>query len=201
MKKLVVFAIFCSAFSTLKAQETGTFGVSAGINVANMSIKSQGVSVSLTSLVGFKGFVFYDLPLGGSFSLENELGYDGMGAKLNDPTSGTTYTEALNYLTLAILPKYNIPETGLSLYLGPSLGYLLSAKSSGGGQSASDTDSYNSIDVFGQVGASYFLPMGFGLSARYMFGLTNIAKDPQGDETAHNSAFSITLAYKFNAGK
>ncbi len=166
-----------------------------------MSIKSQGVSVSLTSLVGFKGFVFYDLPLGGSFSLENELGYDGMGAKLNDPTSGTTYTEALNYLTLAILPKYNIPETGLSLYLGPSLGYLLSAKSSGGGQSASDTDSYNSIDVFGQVGASYFLPMGFGLSARYMFGLTNIAKNPQGDETAHNSAFSITLAYKFNAGK
>ncbi len=201
MKKLVAIVILFSAVSSLRAQETGSFGISAGINVANMSIKSQGVSVSLTSLIGFKGYVFYDLPLGGSFSLENELGFDGMGTKLNDPNSGDTYTESLNYLSLAILPKYNVQGTGLSLYLGPSLGYLLSAKSSGGGQSSSDTDSYNSIDVFGQVGASYFLPMGFGLSARYMFGLTNIAKDAQSGESAHNNAFSITLAYKFNAGK
>ncbi len=89
----------------------------------------------------------------------------------------------------------------MSLYLGPSLGYLLSAKSSGGGQSASDTDNYNSIDLFGEIGASYFLPMGFGISARYMAGITNIVKDAQSDESGHNSAFSITLAYKFNAGK
>ena len=43
--------------------------------------------------------------------------------------------------------------------------------------------------------------MGFGLTARYMAGITNIVKDPQNGETGHNSAFSITLAYKFNAGK
>ena len=118
MKKLVAIVILFSAVSSLRAQETGSFGISAGINVANMSIKSQGVSVSLTSLIGFKGYVFYDLPLGGSFSLENELGFDGMGTKLNDPNSGYTYTESLNYLSLAILPKYNVQGTGLSLYLG-----------------------------------------------------------------------------------
>jgi outer membrane immunogenic protein len=201
MKKLLIIAFLFSAVISLKAQETGTFGVSAGINVANMSFKSQGVTESLTSLVGFKGYVFYDLPLGGSFSLENELGFDGMGAKLKDPTSGITYTESLSYLTLAILPKFNVPQTGLSIYLGPSLGYLLSAKSSGGGQSASDTDNYNSIDLFGEIGASYYLPMGFGLTARYMAGITNIVKDAQSGESGHNSAFSITLAYKFGAAK
>jgi outer membrane immunogenic protein len=201
MKKLLIIAFLFSAVISLKAQETGTFGVSAGINVANMSFKSQGVTESLTSLVGFKGYVFYDLPLGGSFSLENELGFDGMGAKLKDPTSGITYTESLSYLTLAILPKFNVPQTGLSIYLGPSLGYLLSAKSSGGGQSASDTDNYNSIDLFGEIGASYYLPMGFGLTARYMAWITNIVKDAQSGESGHNSAFSITLAYKFGAAK
>ncbi len=201
MKKLVVFAIFCSAFSTLKAQETGSFGISAGINVANMSFKASGVSASFSSLVGFKGYVFYDLPLGGNFSLENEFGYDGMGTKITDPNSGDKLTEAVNYLTLSILPKYNVSQTGLSFFAGPSLGFLLNAKSSEGGQSASDTDSYNSIDLFGVVGAEYFFPMGLGITARYMGGLTNVAKGTTSDESAHNSAFSFTLAYKFNSGK
>jgi hypothetical protein len=200
MKKLVVFAIFCSAVSTLKAQGTGSFGVSAGINVANMSFKSSGVTASFTSTVGFKGYVFYDLPLGGSFSLQNELGYDGMGFKYNDPSTGN-YTEAVNYLTLSILPKYNVQQTGLSFFAGPSIAFLLNAKSSGGGMTASDTDSYNSIDLFGVIGAEYFLPMGFGITARYMGGLTNIAKGAPSGETAHNTAFSFTLAYKFNSGK
>src|SRR5450755_3558125 len=127
MKKLVFLAILCSAAFTIQAQETGTFGISAGINVANMTFKSQGVSASLTSTVGFKGFVFYDLPLGGSFSLENELGYDGMGTKFKDPTTSETNSETLGYLTLAVLPKFNVQNTGLSIFAGPSLGFLLSA--------------------------------------------------------------------------
>src|ERR1700722_697606 len=105
MKKLVVIAIFCSVFSSLKAQETASFGVSAGINVANMSFNASGVSASFSSLVGFKGYVFYDVPLGGNFSLENELGYDGMGTKITDPGTGDKLTEACNYLTHSILPK------------------------------------------------------------------------------------------------
>ncbi len=201
MKKLVVFAIFCSAFSALKAQETGSFGISAGINVANMSFKASGVSASFSSLVGFKGYVFYDLPLGGNFSLQNEFGYDGMGTKITDPNSGDKLTEAVNYLTLSILPKYNVSQTGLSFFAGPSLGFLLNAKSTEGGQSASDTDNYNSVDLFGVVGAEYFFPMGLGITARYMGGLTNIAKGTASGETAHNTAFSFTLAYKFNSGK
>jgi outer membrane immunogenic protein len=201
MKKLVVFAIFCSAFSALKAQETGSFGISAGINVANMSFKASGVSASFSSLVGFKGYVFYDLPLGGNFSLQNEFGYDGMGTKITDPNSGDKLSEAVNYLTLSILPKYNVSQTGLSFFAGPSLGFLLNAKSTEGGQSASDTDNYNSVDLFGVVGAEYIFPMGLGITARYMGGLTNIAKGAASGETAHNTAFSFTLAYKFSSGK
>jgi outer membrane immunogenic protein len=200
MKKLVVIAILCSVFSSLRAQQTASFGVSAGINIANMSFNASGVSASFSSLVGFKGYVFYDVPLGGNFSLENELGYDGMGTKITDPGTGDKLTEAVNYLTLSILPKYNVSQTGLSFFAGPSIGFLLNAKSTEGGQSASDTDSYNSVDLFGVVGAEYFFPMGLGITARYMGGLTNIAKDANGG-TAHNSAFSFTLAYKFGSGK
>jgi len=201
MKKLVVFAIFCSVFSSLRAQQTASFGVSAGINVANMSFSSSGVSASFSSLVGFKGYVFYDAPLGGNFSLQTELGYDEMGTIITDPNSGNKLTEAVNYLTLSFLPKYNVPQTGLSFFAGPSIGFLLNAKSTEAGQSASDTDSYNSLDLFGVVGAEYFLPMGLGITARYMGGLTNVAKGTTSGQSAHHSAFSFTLAYKFNSGK
>ena len=199
MKRLLFAGILISALSSVKAQGPGTFGVSAGINVANMSVKSEGVSVSLTSKVGFKGYVFYDLPLGSSFSLENELGYDQMGAKLS--SQGTELSSSIDYITLSVLPKYNVQETGLSFFIGPSLGFLMSAKSSYNGQSSDDKDSYNSINLSGVVGASYYLPMGFGLTARYMGGLTNIAKDTQDGSSAHISAWSFTLAYRFGGGK
>jgi outer membrane immunogenic protein len=198
MRKLVLISMLVFVISSLQAQESGNFGVSAGINVANMSFKSEGVNLSLTSKVAFKGYVFYDLPLGTNFSLENELGYDGMGFKFNQ--QGEDLNESVSYLTLAILPKFNVQETGLSFFAGPSLGFLMSANTNENGQSMSDKDSYNSIDLFGEIGASYFLPMGFGLTARYMGGLTNIAKGAQDGTSAHNSVWSFTLAYKFNTG-
>jgi hypothetical protein len=43
--------------------------------------------------------------------------------------------------------------------------------------------------------------MGFGLTARYAGGLTNIAKDTQDGTSAHISAWSFTLAYRFGGGK
>jgi hypothetical protein len=43
--------------------------------------------------------------------------------------------------------------------------------------------------------------MGLGITARYMGGLTNIAKGTTSVQSAHNNAFSFTLAYKFNSGK
>jgi outer membrane immunogenic protein len=201
MKKLVVLVILFSAFSSLRAQETPGFGVSAGINVANMTFNASGVTASFTSIVGFKGYLFYDVPLGTNFSLQNELGYDGMGTIIKDPNSGDKLTESVNYLTLSILPKYNVQQTGLSFFAGPSVSFLLNAKSSEGGMNSSDTDSYNSVDLFGVIGAEYFFPAGFGITARYMGGLTNIAKGDTNGGTAHNSAFSFTLAYKFNSGK
>jgi outer membrane immunogenic protein len=195
MKRLLFVGILISVLSSVQAQGPGTFGVSAGINVSNMSIKSEGISLSLTSRVGFKGYIFYDLPLGGSFSLENELGYDQMGAKLS--SQGEEFSSTVNYLTLSILPKYNVQGTGLSFFAGPSLGFLMSANSTANGTSTDDKDSYNSIDLFGVIGTSYFLPMGFGLTARYMGGLTNIAKGTTSGQSAHNNAWSFTLAYRF----
>jgi hypothetical protein len=73
MKKFVVLFILFSTVISLKAQETNRFGISAGINVSNMKLQPIPIAAGLSTMLGFKGYIFYDLPLGGNFSLQNEL--------------------------------------------------------------------------------------------------------------------------------
>jgi hypothetical protein len=184
-----------------------SFGVAAGIDVANMTFKaneSNGDSHSANSRIGFKGYLFCDIPISELFSIQSELGYDGLGFKENkgfvSPTDPGS-TVQLNYATLSILPKIKIKGTGLSFFLGPSFGLLLSSSVSNVVGTTSGSSFYKSTDVFGAVGAEYYLGNGFGISARYMHGLTDISKDTYVDEQIHNSAFGFVLAYKFRSGK
>jgi hypothetical protein len=202
MKKLTILVILFSSVLSLKAQKAGSYGISAGINVSKVILKYNILTSGLTPIAGFKGYFFYDLPLSKSFSLQNELGYDGMGFKyMALPGSSERYTQTFDYITLSILPKFNLPPTGLSFFAGPSLGYLFHANSTGGGKSISSTDDFYPIEVFGVLGEEYIFPMGLGITFRYMYGLTNIAKGYTFGGYAHNSVFSFTLAYKFNSGK
>src|SRR5664279_2157731 len=199
MKKIVALVILFLSVMSLKAQQTVSYGISAGVNVSKVILNYQIITTGLTPIAGFKGYVFYDLPTGGGFSLHNELGYDGMGFKYIDyPGDPSRYVQTLDYLTLSILPAYNLQNTGLSFFAGPSLGYLFHANSTGGGRDISSTTDLSSFDLFGVLGEEYFFPMGLGISFRYMYGLTNIAKGYTYGGDVHNSVFSLTLAYKFN---
>jgi outer membrane immunogenic protein len=202
MKKLVFLVILFSSITSLKAQETERFGISAGINISNMKLKPIAIAAGLSPLVGFNGYIFYNLPLGGNFSLQNELGYDGMGFKFYDlPGFSYQYTENIDYLTLSILPRYNLKQTGFYFFGGPSLGYLFHANSQGGDINISSTAGYHSLNLFGIVGEEYFFPMGIGVTARYMYGLINVAKGSVYGGSAFISAITFTLAYKFHTGK
>jgi outer membrane immunogenic protein len=203
MKKLSVVAIFLFVLSTVRAQNNNfRFGIAAGLNISNITDKFDGGSFTPDSRVGFKAYLFFDAPVAKNFSIQPEVGYDAMGFKLNGDITGGGSNESVdaqvNYLSIGILPKIKVPKTGLAFFAGPSISILLSSKvSDNQGNSASNQDAYNSMDVFANVGAEYFLPIGLGFTARYMGGLTNIAKDAQDGETVHNHAFSFSVAYKF----
>lgn len=196
MKRLLLIAILFSALSSLQAQKKATFGIGAGINVSDISDSYQGQTYPTSSRVAFKGYVFADLLLAKHFSIETDLGYDGLGFKAQDQNSGTNVDFTMNYLTLSVLPKIHIKQSGVAFFAGPALGILLNSKETALGTSISQ-DIYNSVDVFLPFGMEYISPVGLGISFRIMPGLTNVGKTTNSGETLHNVAVGINLVYQF----
>jgi hypothetical protein len=202
MKKLnlVCFILSLALFAHAQNHKTGIkFGARAGVNFSNMTAKSPGISVSFSSLTGFNAGGFVEIPAGDKFAIQPELAFSQMGAKFKVPDGeGGTFsgTSKLNYLTLPALVKFKVPNTGIGIYAGPQVGLLLSAKEEGYGESTDAKDNYNSSDFAGVFGGEYFFDAGIGISARYQLGLSNIAKDA-GDNTVKNTAFTITVGYRF----
>jgi len=206
MKKLnlVCFILFLAPFAHAQDNKNDNsgikFGARAGVNFSNMTAKSQGISVSLSSLTGFNAGGFVEIPAGDKFAIQPELAFSQMGAKIkvDDGEGGTASgTSKLNYLTLPALVKFKVPNTGIGIYAGPQLGLLLSAKEKGDGESTDAKDNYKSSDFAGVFGGEYFFDAGIGVSARYQLGLSNIAKDAGDNTSVKNTAFTITLGYRF----
>ncbi len=199
MKRLFFIAILFSTLSSLHAQKKATFGIGAGINVSDIADSYQGQTYPTSAKVAFKGYVFADLLLAKHFSLETDLGYDGMGFKAYSQGQGssTQVDFTMNYLTLSVLPKIHIKQSGVAFFAGPAFGILLNSKETALGTSISQ-DIYNSVDVFAAFGMEYISPVGLGISFRIMPGLTNVGKTTNNGETLHNVAVGINLVYQFH---
>jgi hypothetical protein len=191
---LMMLAVIVAAKSFAQTEEARgvRLGIKAGINIANATIKPADAETSKGSLLGITGGVFATIPGGTGFSVQPELNYSGLGVK----EKVTNTKLALSYLTLPVLARYSLENAGFAAYLGPQIGYLLSAKAKAGAGSADVKNQFKSTDVSGIIGVEYFLPAGVGLSARYQLGFTNVAKDTEGGESFKNNALTFTLGYR-----
>ncbi len=177
------------------------FGIKAGLNVANVTVKASGLTVSPSSLIGATGGLFVNIPVGtGGFGIQPEFLYSMMGYKLTDNTTGGNgeITANLNYLSIPFLAKYNIDKPGFGVYIGPQLGILMSAKAKSGSVSQDIKDEVKSTDMSAVFGLEYNLEMGVNFSARYQIGLSNIDKNPTSGESTKNNAFTFTIGYQFH---
>ncbi|RYE31116.1 MAG: PorT family protein [Sphingobacteriaceae bacterium] len=201
MKKLKLYFLGASMLLAVNlfAQRSTTrgvsYGIKAGINIANIAISPSDATVSQKSLVGFNAGVFAMIPVAESFGIQPELLYSGLGTEAT--TGGVSVKIKLDYLTLPVLAKYQISGTGLGIYVGPQVGYMLSSKAKAGGIAADVDDSFKKADFSGIGGVDYALPLGLNLSARYQLGLVNIAKEASGDESAKNNAFTLSVGFSF----
>ena len=199
MKKIKIFLLSLTVL--VAAQSFGQneevrgvrFGVKAGINIADLTIKPAVPENSTSSLIGVTGGVFATIPGGAGFAVQPEINYSGMGAK-----EGTSNSKLmLNYLSIPVLAKYSFESAGFAAYLGPQFSYLLSAKAKTSGVSVDAKDRIKSKDIGGVIGIEYFLPAGVGLSARYQLGFSNISKETTGGESVKNKAITFTVGYRF----
>ncbi|HWB25543.1 MAG TPA: porin family protein [Chitinophagaceae bacterium] len=192
MKKLLLFVAASFLSAGIFAQ---SFGVRAGVNISNVTVKTQGFSIKPNAVAGINAGIFLNFHLAPAVSLQPELAYSGMGYKVNN--SGITGTETTSYLTLPLLLKVKVPTTGLGIYAGPQAGLLLSAKDKSQGQTEDAKDNYKSTDFAGVAGLEYSFKLGLFFSARYQFSLANVASTNQGQDAAvKNNCVSILVGIK-----
>ncbi|REC78494.1 PorT family protein [Chryseobacterium elymi] len=209
MKKLIL-GLAVTASSLAFAQQTSsssnpvTFGVKGGMNVSSLS-KDEGLD-DQKSKIGFNAGVFANIPVAESFSVQPEVLYSQYGAKADYTLLGTKYSSStkLDYIAVPVMFQYNLIPN-LYLEAGPEFGFLVSAKNkikneNNGNSSTSDNykDDLKTFNFGIGIGAGYYFTPNFGLTARYVAGLTDVAKDrPNGSDAVKNNVFQVGLAYKF----
>ncbi|GAA0872213.1 porin family protein [Gangjinia marincola] len=210
MKKfllLVAFAVF--GLTAVQAQDYN-FGIKAGLNVSNWGGDTDDFGQDLESRTSFHVGVVYEYVISDKFSLQPEVIYSQQGVTFESTFQdfgGEFKSEGkfkTSYLNVPIIAKIYVIE-GLSLQVGPQLGFLIDAEDeaelSGPDFSDSDTrdasDDYESFDFSGAFGIGYKLEMGLFLDARYTLGFTNILEGAPDDFSVTNNVLQISVGYIF----
>ena len=193
MKKILMTVAF-AALAIAGANAQTKFGVRAGLNLADVAIKSEDVKEESKIrpafyVGGLAEFAFNDVVL-----MDAGLTYSNQGAKPKEG-DGALVQHALN---LPVWFKYDFagfrPKAGL--YAGYVLNHELKGNTSSS-YSIKDED-YNHFDYGIGLGAEYNLPNnGLFFEASYNWGLANLQKNGDSKNYTNNRVIQIGVGYKF----
>ena len=192
MKKILMTVAFASlAIAGANAQTK--FGVRAGLNLADVAIKSEDVKEESKIrpafyVGGLAEFAFNDVVL-----MDAGLTYSNQGAKAKEG-DGALVQHALN---LPVWFKYDF--AGFRPKAGLYAGYILSQQTKAEGKTKTvKSDLYNHFDYGIGLGAEYNLPNnGLFFEASYNWGLANLQKNGDSKNYTNNRVIQIGVGYKF----
>lgn len=186
MKKTLV--IILTAFTVSAQAQKFQMGLKAGANFTSPKYEATGVS-------NVKGKTGVNI---GAFATVGLLGIN-LQPEINFSTADFEYTSAStvrkfkqSYLAIPVLLKFSIPLTGLSLYAGPQVSNLLSAKNNGTDVKAAMRDQ----EWAAIFGADFKIPVTkIILSARYQTGVTDMI--PDRSAKLKNNMITASIGFKF----
>lgn len=205
--KLTLFAAFCAV--TTAAFSQISFGVKAGLNLANVTIKGDGTEeFNPKILTTFQVGGLVDIGLTEAFAIETGLSLQGKGFRLQEDLLGETLKSTGSLYYLQVPAHFLYRGNGFFVGAGPFVGFGIAgkAKSSYGGQSESDDI------VFGNGADDDVSPLDFGIGvqagvkfgsirigAGYDLGLSDTTpKDAREDGySTKNNVINVFVAYMF----
>ena len=169
------------------------FGVRAGLNLADVASKTDGVKDETKIrpsfyVGGLAEFAFNDVVL-----MEAGLTYSNQGYKAKEGNDkDMQYT-----LNLPIWVKYDF--AGFRPKAGLYAGYILSQQAKADGKTETiKSDLYNHFDYGIGLGAEYNLPNnGLFFEASYNWGLANLRKNGDSKNYTNNRVIQVGVGYKF----
>ena len=208
---VLILAIGISAQPSFKSGLSGK-GFKIGLGMAKFTGSDLGsledfMGTETKHLSRFTGGAFLTFSLSPMFAIQPEALISMKGAKWSE--GGASLSEKLTYLQIPILAKIMFQTPGVvkpSIYAGPTMGFLLSAKETleGTGQYDGDVDvkdSYQGNDIGLILGFGVDVGAGGGavtFDARYEMGLSKIMKGGGGyTPDIKNSQFAFLVGYSF----
>ncbi len=186
MKKIILsFAVV--VLGTVAVQAQSSFGIKAGMNIANLRGDDAG---DTKSLIGANGGVFANIPVSPNFAVQPEVLYSLEGAK---SSSNNDFKLNLNYINIPVMFQYR-DASGFYAELGPQLGILTEAKTKLGNTETDVKSLYKSTNISGAAGLGFNFVPSIGVGIRYSLGLTGITES---DSDVKTGNFAIGLHYTF----
>lgn len=217
MKKLLLVAAVAVIGMTVNAQEF-RFGPKAGYSLSMLKAEGDGESYKFDSKSTFYAGAMAEYKFNDKFAVQGEVLYSPLGGKQEETLTysegGITVTGTeksdfkLGSVQVPISAKYYATEN-LAFGLGLNVGIITSAKveytATVSGMGVSETqsgtedikDNVKSLNLAPFVGAEYTLENGLFFDARYNLGVSNLIKNPEGNETLKNSFFQVGVGFKF----
>ncbi|MDQ8140925.1 MULTISPECIES: porin family protein [Chryseobacterium] len=221
MKKLLLIASVAVMGVAVKAQEF-KFGPKAGYSLSMLNAEGDGESYKFDSKSTFYVGAMAEYKFNDRFAVQGEVLYSPIGGKQEESVSYTemgvtvTGTQKSDWkfgtVQIPVSAKYYATES-LAFGLGLNVGIVTSAKveasatlsGSALGESFSEStsttedvkDDVNTLNLAPFIGAEYTLENGLFFDARYNLGVSNLIKNPEGNETLKNSFFQIGIGFKF----
>ena len=194
MKKILFIGLLSTFAYAVQAQLHADFGVKGGLNIANLKMEN---SSSPDTKLGLHLGALCHLHFSTNWAIQPELMYSNQGAE--QTISGVDYKVKLHYVNIPVLFQY-MTGSGFRLQTGPQLGILAGAKTKAGDSESDVKDVYDTFDFAWALGASYVTNSGFGVDARYNFGLANILDDKE-DPFVKNKVLQVGVFYQFRVSE
>ena len=191
MKKIFFTGILSILFVGISFAQTPKIGVTAGLNVSNLTTSGGGGSSDYKA--GFQAGVVADFGLTENFSIIPELLFSQRGCKYKDINESVT----LNYLQLPINAAYKFDVgygSKLFIFAGPYLGYGVSATNAKFGSNVGEVKPFD-FGINAGVGYQYDKVF-FKLQCNP--GLINLSNySGSGSSVKNMNAVSVTVGYYF----
>lgn len=206
----VLLMVFLALCVILPARAQMNLGVLGGLNLANMNVDPpmEGIELSNRIVFVFGGVLDYSLSKYFALRLEPIYLQKGVKFETDEAPGGVDYVFKGAYLEIPVMITYGLVIHKIKPYLlaGPTVGFCLSSKKDISWDSQHlDIDikeGTESIDLGLGFGAGLNVPIGSNLiflEARYVFGLTNVNKEPT-DPVVKNKGIQLFTGLTFPVG-
>jgi hypothetical protein len=186
---LLMFALLNAANAqTAPAGKKLNWGFKVGLNGSNIRVED---GLNSDWKTGLATGVFFTIKAGNKFTIQPEFLYSSMGGKNLGSAEETSLR--LNYFSLPLLAKYQVTNK-LSVVAGPQVDVVINAKSKSNAGFDEVTNNYRENSFNATGGIEVWPAKCLGFSARYIYGLNNIAET--GVAKLKNQGVQVMLAVK-----